>query len=241
MDANDNGRFRRTKPVALNDLVLEHRLHNGRIWMRAFPISELRRDADLEPMVRNYVDLAAGPTVVLNVTRNELTLSEQRWATRLLKLERCSLGGKKAVTADFELANADQLRLWPEARTRMVRLVLVRTGYEYDLGTRRDFPSLLLFGYSNRPEEFEQGLTDFEAFLSRVELSASVENESAPGQKGFSCSESLLVQAAKHDAASEPATNVASPAPGVPLAPPTQESTEPEAEPAAEPPLDLEE
>jgi hypothetical protein len=115
---------------------------------------------------------------------------ERRYAHRLLDVRPCRLAGREALAATFEVANVEQLRIRPEVIDERVRLVLVRTDYAYAVPTVRrfEFPSFLLVGYANQPEDFERGIGDFDRLLSAIALGEGEASEPKNLRRGFACS-----------------------------------------------------
>jgi hypothetical protein len=68
------------------------------------------------------------------------------------------------------VANVDQVQLVKSDRTSRVQIVLARPSVVYKLGKvkPKEFPVILVAGYSSLPEDFEEGLPAFESFLQRV-------------------------------------------------------------------------
>lgn len=81
--------------------------------------------------------------------------------------------GHEAYTAIVEIANIDQLKLSPDSRWHRAELVLIRTHYLWQpVGlTKRYYPVFMMAGYSNLPEDFDSGRSEFYDFLKRIKLS----------------------------------------------------------------------
>jgi hypothetical protein len=67
------------------------------------------------------------------------------------------MSGKDGLMATIEIADLDQKELAETSQAIHVRLLLVRTGYKYDVANTVRMPVLMLAGYSNREQDF-QGL-----------------------------------------------------------------------------------
>jgi hypothetical protein len=77
-----------------------------------------------------------------------------------------------AYVATVDIKNLDQLKANPDAEGKRAEILIAHTDFEFVLRPGRKsspkFPVLLVVGYSNRSEEFDESLPEFRDLLSRI-------------------------------------------------------------------------
>ena len=87
-DTDDDGEMDEDIELYQYDLLFEHRRHNGRIWLRTFPVSNHLEEKSLEVVAENYVERVSGSGIAL-VSRSRCpTAMTAPW--RLLSRRRAS-------------------------------------------------------------------------------------------------------------------------------------------------------
>lgn len=156
------------------DLKLDNKKTNAVIWVQTIPLGRDRAERNLKNLAEDYAEALSGSGFYATVTdpeTREVRGRTKTFAARLLDGKDTKLGGFDAYDARLDLANVDQLRLDPNARTSMIRIVLVRPPYLIGWGAdHKPTPALIRIGYQASPGDFEAGLPDFERFLSLLEL-----------------------------------------------------------------------
>jgi hypothetical protein len=159
-------------------------------------------------MARYVEEIAGAGYELVQLTPQTRVVIEKRYAAAVTTEGPALLAGKPAHYARLQVGNLDQLRLDPNARKEQVELVLLHTNFVYKkkVGSRssaQGFPVILLIGYANQPEEFDEGLVDFRSFLSRIWLD---------GQSGFAI-EAPTPASAEGSSEAEPPTPAPADAP----------------------------
>lgn len=164
----DDGR-RFTESVDLYDLRFVHVRTNARIWLRSVPVSALAAERDLQGVAADYAEGLSG-TGFFAVDAGSIKVGAQQFATKIVKARAGTLGADPAYDVTIELANLDQLRLDPKARSALVRVVFARTKLVYQTrafaGHKTRLPVRWMIGYVNSPADFERQQPEFEAFLA---------------------------------------------------------------------------
>jgi hypothetical protein len=200
----------------------EHRVHAGVIWLRDIPLEAKLRSKDLRVLMQTYIDQFAGAiyeplprsTTMWQQQQPQIVV-EHRRAAAVLEEGPAVVAGQPAYAATIEVANLDEVRVAPRARTSQIQLVLLRAPQDevYDPGNVRDpphrHPMLVLAAYSNMPVDFSKGLEDFHRLLRRIAIG---------GKTGLSLD---LVPAAPAPAGGPPPP-AAAPADLAPAPPPAQ-------------------
>ena len=164
-------------------LRFEHSVHAGVIWLREIPIETKLRNKDLRVLMQSYIDELSG--AVYEPVRREPAspwdqrpqiIVEHRRAPVVLAEGQASVAGQPAYTATIEIADIDEVHVAPQTRTSRVELVLMRAPHDetYEPGNinipTRNYPVVLLAGYSNMPPDFAKGLDDFHGLLRRMTI-----------------------------------------------------------------------
>lgn len=171
LDLDDDGDRDRVRHVYTYDLRLRHRTTNGMIWVRTFPISPALQSRDLRVLAQNYASSVAGGKgyMVASVAPEQIDIRERRFATKILDEMPMRFQGREAYGFILDVADVDQLRLSERSRFGRAAIVLVRTNFGWTqqsaLGERK-WPVLMVVGYRNGPDDFVEGLDDFERFLA---------------------------------------------------------------------------
>ena len=163
-------------------LRFEHSVHAGVIWLREIPIETKLRNQDLRVLMQSYIDELSG-AVYETVPRDASPWSdkpqivvEHRRAPVVLEEGPAVVAGQPAYTATIEIADVDEVHVAPQSRTSRAQLVLLRAPRDetYEPGDvnvpTRNYPVVLLAGYSNMPPDFARGLDDFHTVLRRIAI-----------------------------------------------------------------------
>ncbi len=225
LDNDGDGEFETKAKQHTYDLRFENLVHDGVIFLRTIPISNDLGQKKLSVLMHDYVEaIAGGGYEVVQLNPQDRIMIEKRYAAAVESQGPGQLAGLPAHVATLSVANTEQLKVDPNARKQRVQLVLLHTRFAYTSKIKAKevkFPVLLLAGYANQPEDFDAGVAEFHAFLSRVVLD---------GNRGFQYAPPAATPAVAQPAAPAPAP---APAPAGAVAP--APSPAPAAAPAAAP------
>lgn len=163
------------------DLRYVHRVSSGVIWVRTVPIARNKRDKDLRVLAKEYVDGVAGAGYEL-VSYGRV--EERRFAAEILGRRAGTVAEKPAFAVDFAVANIDEVQVREGARRTRVRLVVIRSGFEAIRGRNSRpvvkklggethgvrFPVLLMMGFASQPEDYDNGVRDFDTLVARLSI-----------------------------------------------------------------------
>jgi hypothetical protein len=179
LDVDGDGDTDSIKDEFLFDLRFKHLQRDATIWLRTFPISDDLRGKDLRVLVQRYVDEVSGAGFeAVQLGPQTTILREKRFAAQAINRGQLTIAGQPAYETTFDVANVDEVAINKTARKTRVRIVLVRTPFEYQAGPTAKpgakFAVLMLAGYANLPEDFDKDLPDFERLLNRVQIGTEV-------------------------------------------------------------------
>jgi hypothetical protein len=156
------------------DLKLDNKKTSAVIWLQTVPLARDRAERNLKNLVEDYANTISGSGFYAAVEDEGKMIRAKTFAAKIVDGKETTLGGLEAYDAKIELANVDQLRLDPAARTALVRVVLVRTNYTHRFSSAgveyAPTPTLVRVGYRASPGDFDAGLPDFERFLKLIEF-----------------------------------------------------------------------
>jgi hypothetical protein len=173
-EAVDFGDGRVTRlPVYFFDLKLDHRKSSAVIWMQSIRLGRNDAERNLRTLVEDYAEALSGSGFYATV-HDGLVIKSKSYAAKIVDGKDTTLGGLPAYDAKLEVANLDQIRLDPNARATIVRVVLVRTNYVRNWGEPQqgmlEARTVVRLGYRANPSDFDATMPDFEKFLSLVEF-----------------------------------------------------------------------
>jgi hypothetical protein len=175
VDLRGDGRLTRWRANYF-DLKLDNRKTSGVIWVQHIQLGRNDADRNLRNLFDDYAEALSGSGFFAAVRNGQIRA--KTYAAKIVEGKDTTLGGHPAYDVRLELANLDQVRLDPSARTALIRVVLIKTDYVYHWtsATTTEVPMdshvLLRVGYSARPSDFDAGLPDFERFLTLLQFDA---------------------------------------------------------------------
>lgn len=187
LDSDGDGEYETRVKIPTFDLLYKHRRNDGRLFLSTIPISQYDSERELSVMLRDLVGRAShGGRVTYDFTRGTARASGEM-ASRILTSRPVTVSGYPAHEVIFEVANVQQLELTPDARWVRSHIVIVRTDFVFtrnqlgpafrvptigrSIPTGTFYPVLMVIGYSNHPDEFDDHHPEFRDFVSRVRLS----------------------------------------------------------------------
>lgn len=181
VDLDGNGTPEEAAEEPIFDLFLQNPSDAGEIWVRTLPLGSVRARTDLRVLARMYADAIAGAGLrAIRVSPDHVEVVERRFATRQIGARRGLIDGREAYEMTIEVANVDQLELDRTARWVRARILIIRTQLAWHpwAGTPRrlepHLPVFMVVGYSNLPEDFDGGLSDFASLVSRIRFQTSL-------------------------------------------------------------------
>lgn len=173
-DIDGDGKLEKSEEMDLVDLRLVHKRTAGRIWLTSMPLSQTLADTDLSVLAKHLVNAVAGTGLRIERISDALNVRQQTYATRVLQEEPVRVDGAPAHRITFEMASVDQLKLDPNSRWQRISAVLMRPGFLWGPADAKDtarlFPVLLIAGYVAQPDQFDAGVSDFDAFVRRIDF-----------------------------------------------------------------------
>jgi hypothetical protein len=177
-DRTGDGIADETRLMNRHDLLLCHRKDDGRIWVKVWELDRSRQEQDLAVILESIVSGLSGEFEVSIGTVQRLSEGKS-YAAETTWTRRARLGPHAALLAEVTVADLDRLQLSPGARHRTLRLLISRIPIapQSPAQDRSRWPrvegsnsGLLVVGYSNSPDRFEEHLGDFERFLGLIEF-----------------------------------------------------------------------
>ncbi len=160
------------------DLHFTHAVTSGTIWLRTLPLPKKLERKALRVMMQHYVDGLAGTEYDL-VSFGDIPVVERRYASEVVEQGAGKVAGQEAFFATVNVANVDQLHLNQTRREEKLRVAFVRMPFKYIAQKREEgdgsFPVVMFAGFSSMPDDFDQGVTDFNEMLTRVVINPSLE------------------------------------------------------------------
>jgi hypothetical protein len=169
-DINRDERPDTIDAVPTFDLRFEHKQTGGVVWLRTIPAPTYDGTQALYMLSRDY--LAGVSLVGYELAQfGQQGTGEKHFVVQVLETRPAQLAALESLAVTIEVANLTELKASASAKRKRVKLVLVRAGLNHRVpATDADFPTVLVAGYANQPEFFQQHLAEFHAFLERVVL-----------------------------------------------------------------------
>ncbi len=156
---------------AKHDLLLKHLRHNGQLWIQVVKLDEEHLEMPPGVLARNFVENLAGGSWSIRLDGRRFVGREVRWASYLVDEQSSQVDGQPAHIVLVDVANVDQLQMDENARSARAAVALIR-GPVFRVersGERvRRWPQLLIVGYANAPEEFNDDIDAFEQLLRSI-------------------------------------------------------------------------
>lgn len=171
-----------------NDLLLEHRHHDGTIWLRSQPFAA--NDSRKEPsvIVRRLAEQLRSEDTRVTLDAQIVVETGSGLRPGPIAVRGCRVARHEAAMATLALMDAVADGGMPRPVMR-VALVAVRTGYVWP-HRQVDRPAWLVIGYANQADDFERGLPEFHRFLQRIRLGRAGQGSTETGaglSSGFQC------------------------------------------------------
>lgn len=182
-DTDGDGKTDTDRKLPERDLYFKHRKRSSAIWLQSLPLSGEMAEKELRVLAQHYVEAASGGTSI----RLGSAVNERRYSTRILETRETQVAGQPALEFTFEMANVDQLELSKDSRARIVRVVMMRPGFDLRVDDA-DYRILLVVAHAAMPDDFNHTLADFASLIGRVGLYPDAALDGA-AQAVFACLE----------------------------------------------------
>jgi len=175
-DANGDGQPDGSETLFTYELRFTHLRTAGVIWVRAIPVAQYEGGKALDVFLQDYLESITGTGIEIARFGKLDQMKAKRYAPRLISKAEASIAGKEALAAVIDIANVDAQQVSPNARLRRVKLVLARPGFmhklsrQFEVASSEQYPVILVAGYAEQPDYFEQNLPDFGNLLERFEI-----------------------------------------------------------------------
>ncbi len=175
LDFDGDGTYETQSEEHIYDLRFKHLRHDGVIFIRTIPLSTDQAKKKLSVLLDRYVEAIAGAGYeVVQLNPGASMLVEKRYAASIVSEGKARLAGRDAYAATIDVANIDQIKVDPNARKKRVQLVIAHAPFRYKKmrqdGDTQKFPVIILAGYANQPDEFDEALPEFHDLLNRLEV-----------------------------------------------------------------------
>jgi hypothetical protein len=175
LDVDGDGKREDLGTVPAYDLRFTNKKNAGAIAITTEPLETKLEERELRVLLGSIVDSIAGGGYQMVQIEGILYAvnNERRYATKIVGEGTATLANQDAYTMVVDVSNVDQLKVDPTNVEVRVMFVLAHTplvfntGLKYDL---RKFPVVMLVSYSNRPADFDAGLSDFRGLLGRIQI-----------------------------------------------------------------------
>lgn len=170
-DTNRDDRPDSVDTVPTFDLRFDHERTGAVVWLRTIPAPSYDNSQALYMLSRDYLAGVSAVGVELAQFGLPGTTGEKQFVVQVLETRRAQLAAREALAMTLEVANLSELKSSTKAQRKRVRLVLARAGLTHRTPAGdAEFPTVLVAGYANQPEFFQQQLSEFHAFLERIVL-----------------------------------------------------------------------
>jgi hypothetical protein len=172
LDHDGDGRYETKAKEYIFELRFVHRGHDGVIFLRTVPQSTDQKDKRLDVLMDRYIGGIAGSGYSVVTFGDTPRVVEKRFAATIAEEGKGTIGGLSAQTAIVDIKNLDQLEVDPDTKGSRLEIILAHTNFVFHSNPRYEeetaFPVLLVAGYWNRADEFEESLPEFHEFLNRI-------------------------------------------------------------------------
>ncbi len=163
------------------DLELKNRKTSGSIWVNSFGLPSRMKKTLLDVFLHNYAESISGSNFWLSrgVIGKRPAQETNTYATQVVEKRNISFGPYKALIATISIANIDQLRMDPNHRHGVIRIMIMRIRGTYEHMTKSSEQGVtvnrktkykngfLVIGYFNSPEYYETNIQDYYKFLGQ--------------------------------------------------------------------------
>lgn len=156
LDTNDDGDVDVEGEFPRYDLYFEHRRDDAQVWIQSVPMSDTSAGKSLETLAERYAGSVSGGVYFWSPSTR--AVKDERFASRIIAHEEMQVDGHPAYRADIEVANVDEMRLDPSARSRRIRVMLLRPtrGVSHYSGNKRWVASaVIVLALSCKPRDFD--------------------------------------------------------------------------------------
>lgn len=176
IDRDGDGKLEKERGLFF-ELKLSHTKTEGVMWLQYFELTKKNKKKKLEVFLKNYAKSLSGTGLVIegNV-HGILTVKEDKYAAKIIESEAAELGTQTAIVGTVEIMDLDMKEIDADYKGDLVRVMLTKhTCWKRQFIPEKgevwkSYKCLLVAGYRNSPEDFEESLEDFETFVGNIEM-----------------------------------------------------------------------
>jgi hypothetical protein len=177
IDVDGDGRPE-TKESLVYDLKLINRVTTSAIWMQTVLLAMADKDRSLTSFLDDFVEALSGTGLYrAGAPVPRLVGRTKSYGARLVASKEGTTGGFPSLDATIELVNLDQLKVDPNAKSSIGRVVFVRTDYPHAFrqgDNRYETRAMVVLGCESVPRDFDATNADFDKFVQGVQLGPAV-------------------------------------------------------------------
>jgi len=177
IDVDDDGVVDINSKAFVYDLKLVNRVTDGAIWLQTVPLAMRDKDRSLPSILDDFVESLSGTGVYRVTTIQPHRLAATKtYAAHVLSATGGRTGGFESVDATIELVNLDQLKVDPDAKSEIGRVVVVRTNYPLEITDTANHKfvglAMVVVGCDSHPRDFDATNADFVKFLAALDFAS---------------------------------------------------------------------
>jgi hypothetical protein len=174
IDLDDDGKPE-TRTVFAYELKLVNRVTTASIWVEGVMLPMHQKDRSLRSFLDDLVETISGTGVYqINGANPKRVGTTKSYGARVIDAKDSKVGGFDALDATLEVVNLDQLKVDPNAKSSVGRVVFVRTDYDHQIRSAghdyADTRVMVVVGCDSNPRDFDATNADFTRFLQSMEL-----------------------------------------------------------------------
>jgi hypothetical protein len=165
----------RARETATLDLSLHHRRTHAQIWVDSAVIDRSVEQTELRVLAENWVASIAdhGYFDATFVGGAGVEITSRRYAAEILDARAVGIGGQPGYSVLVDVANLNQAEIRPEERAARALVTFVRLPHPRRIRSGNaiaEEPMLMVIGYVNVPQEFDENMADFTRFVESIEF-----------------------------------------------------------------------
>lgn len=166
----DNNKVPERTKVRLVDLMMIHKKSKGCIWVSTRTLQGKHAKHNLPRLARNFADsIIETKTPIYSDVYGEKRILSQKFLVDIKKSSSKKFDQQDAIDTTFAVSRTDDWILDENNHDYLTRIIIIRLDSRLRGKVKiTNIPAVLVIGYADKPENFKQGLKDFEIFLSAI-------------------------------------------------------------------------
>jgi hypothetical protein len=167
-------------PTLVYDLKLVNKVTTSAIWLQTEMLPVRDKDRSLQSFVDDFVEGLSGSGIYrVGSPVPKRVGATKTYAAHVVASKEGTMGTFPSLDVTIELVNVDQLKVDPNAKSAVGRVVFVRTDYPYwykklNGKDRYETRVMVVIGCESAPRNFGATSADFEKFVTSIDLHAQV-------------------------------------------------------------------